>query len=527
MLHPHVLAAVFATINLDGAVVDDGSDYAIVEFDVPAGTLEIEIAHTADETQNILDWGVWDPNGFRGWGGGLRDNAIIGETEASRGYIPGPLPVGTWHLVIGKADIRAWPATYALTVDLKDAETLTARERAPFTPVILASERRYYAGDFHVHSRESGDATASFAEIAALARERGLDFVALSDHNTVAQHPLQAAYQAGVTDVLFIRGAEVTTYSGHGNAFGFTDYIDHRVGLDTPAGTVSAASIVADVRAQGGLFSINHPRLNLGNACIGCAWDHADTPWQDVQAMEIHTGNYDATISLFTPLALALWDEKLAEGLRITAIGGSDDHRAGMDLSPMQSPIGSPATVVLADELSEAAILEAVAAGRVVVKLRGPDDPDLRFTATSADDADGATRVDMGETIATHQIALDVEVDGGTGFDVLIVRNGEAVDIVAIDSDAFAVRFSYDIAETGDRFRAHVVQGGVLDVVVSNHIYAEYAEPPPGAASDCGCRVGAARPASSQSLAAFALLMGLFWLALRRRGQTARAASAR
>lgn len=491
MLNTIVLAAVTATLNLDGAVTDDGSDYAIIEFDVPADTVEIEIAHASAEPQNILDWGVWDPDGFRGWGGGLQDNAVIGVTEASRGYIPGPVPAGTWQLVIGKASIVTWPAAYTVTIDLKDAETLPPRERSPFTPAVVASERRFYAGDLHVHSRESGDAPATFAEIATLARDRQLDFVALSDHNTVAQHALQAAFQTGEDSLLFIRSAEITTYAGHGNAFGFTDYVDHRVGYTSPASPgapVSATTIIADVDQQGGLFSINHPTLNLGNACIGCAWDHADTPWELVHAMEIHTGNYEATIGLFTRLAMQLWDEKLDMGLKITAIGGSDDHRAGIDLSSNQSPIGSPTTMVLADELSEAAILEGVRAGRVVVKLRGPDDPDLRLDATGAD----GQRAELGETIASHRVTLNVEVDGGSGNELMIVKNGEPLEIVAIDSDIFVTQLSYDIAETGDRFRAHVVQPGNLDIVISNHIFVDYlAAPPPDARGDCTCTIGA------------------------------------
>jgi|GEM_PF-6531694 len=51
---PVVAAAIIMSFPLNGSVTADGGDYAIVDFEVPAGTVEIE-HHTAN-TQNILDW---------------------------------------------------------------------------------------------------------------------------------------------------------------------------------------------------------------------------------------------------------------------------------------------------------------------------------------------------------------------------------------------------------------------------------------------------------------------------------------
>lgn len=502
MLISLLCAAVTATIPLDGAIEDNGKDYVILEFEVPAGTREIEVAHQSNEDSNVLDWGLRDPDGFRGWGGGLVDSAVVGETEASRGYVPGPIVPGTWQLVIGKALIQTWPATYSVTITLKDEETLTGRERAAFSPVSLAGGQRWYKGDFHVHSNESGDATASLDEIAGLMRQRGMDFVALSDHNTVSHHALASAYQAGMDDVLFLRGVEITTYAGHGNAFGIADYVDHRVGHEG----VSATTITADVAGQGGLFSINHPGLDLGDSCIGCAWKHEDTPWDRVQAVEIHTGNYDVSIGLFTPRAIALWDQALDMGYRVTAIGGSDDHRAGIDLSPFQSPIGTPTTLVLASELSEAAILEGVRQGRAIVQLRGPDDPFVELFAKGAD----GMPVGIGGTTSGSSVTLETRVRGGQGLSLVIVRNGQDVDRVAIDTSDFQHAFQYDVSAQGDRFRAHVVQE-TLNITITNHVYVDYVPP---VAPDCACRGARREPGPGALLIMLTLLGG--WLACRR-----------
>src|SRR6185312_16742941 len=93
------------------------------------------------------------------------------------------------------------------------------------------------------------------------------------------------------------------------------------------------------------------------------------------------TGNFDIGINAFYPRAIALWDKELDAGNKIAAIGGSDDHTAGMNESSTGSPIGEPTTLVLADNLSEAAIIDALKHGRTMVNLRGPDDPLVEFTA--------------------------------------------------------------------------------------------------------------------------------------------------
>ncbi len=475
MGYPILLAAVLATVDLDGAVVDDGSDYAIVEVEVPAGTAEIQVEHVSLTSGNVLDWGLWSPDGFRGWGGGLEDDAIVGVDASTRGYLTGPIPAGTWQVVIGKARIDEYPGTYRLRVTFRDDATLTPRPRSGFDPVVLETGARWYRGDFHVHSSESGDASASMDDIVALARERGLDFAVLSDHNTVAQHGLQAAVQAGVDDVLLVRGAEITTYAGHANAFGIDRYVDHRIGVDGR----TAADIVADVAAQGALISINHPALGLGNLCIGCEWLHDDTPYEGVHAMEIHTGNYEATVGLFSVRAIERWDALLDEGYRITAIGGSDDHRAGTDQGSTASPVGSPTTLVYADALSEAAILDAVAAGRAVVQLRGPDDPFVELTARAGDDV-----ASLGETVAGSSAVVTARVFGGAGLDLGIYRNGEGIDAVPLATDDETVEWRFDVAEPGDRFRVQVLIGS-LPVVVTNHVYVDYAPPP----STGGCAV--------------------------------------
>src|SRR5262245_35911079 len=101
------LAGVLSTQTLEGDVAASGGAYAEVEFAVPPGTREIRVSHDDGSEADILDWGVWSPTGFRGWGGGLTEDAVIGVEQSSRGYLPGAIAAGTWRVVIGKAKLDA------------------------------------------------------------------------------------------------------------------------------------------------------------------------------------------------------------------------------------------------------------------------------------------------------------------------------------------------------------------------------------------------------------------------------------
>ena len=355
-------------------------------------------------------------------------------------------------------------------------------------------------------STESGDASATLDEIVALAKQRGLDFVNLSDHNTVSQHALQAAYLASHPDLLLLRGAEITTYEGHGNAVGLTGYVDHRIGY---AGR-TIDGVLDDVAAQGAIFIVNHPKLDLGNACIGCAWHHADTDWSKVTGMELITGNWEIGVNVFVPQVLAMWDGLLDQGHRIAAIGGSDDHTAGMNEGPTGSPVGSPTTLVLADDLSEAAIIDAVRHGRTIVQLRGPDDPRLDVTlatrtgaaAQIGDDVDGIAHVQ-----------LTIHVQAGDGTFARVWRDGAQLDPqLAITGDDATVAFA-DVPGAGEfRYRVELVDGGGSRIVITSHFYVHAIT----AGAGCGCHASGDLTADLTSGLVPALVLVVPWRRQRR-----------
>jgi MYXO-CTERM domain-containing protein len=470
-MFPVVFAAVLSTVHLEGDVVAAGGDYVDVEFTVPPNTVEIQIAHDDGSPTDVLDWGVWSPEGFRGWAGGLTDDAIIGVAQSSRSYLPGPITPGTWTVVIGKAKLDSDGGHYSIDIECRDNATLVVQPRAAYMPVVLEDTRRWYKGDFHVHSVQSGDANASFNAIATLAQANGLDFVNLSDHNTYSQHALVAAVQPSYPAFLFLRGSEITTYSGHTNSVGTSTYVDHRLGYNGR----TVQGIADDVAAQDAVMIVNHPKLDLGSSCIGCAWGHIDdTPWDQVAALELITGTYDISVGVFVPRVIEMWDELLDQGHRIAIVGGSDDHRAGTDTGATSSPIGSPTTLVLADNLSEAAIVDALRSGRTAVQLRGPGDPMVDMTIAGAGIG--------GETGELDHVTVSATVIGGDGTILQLWRDGQKLSEQEVSGNDKTLTFEDTPGKALRRYRLELTNDIDQRIVVTSHIYVN------GVADQgCGC----------------------------------------
>jgi hypothetical protein len=489
-----VLAAE-TTLDLSGAVPDDQDRHFFVPFDVPAGTVEIQIHHDDLSDANILDWGLVDETGaFRGWGGGNTEDATVGEQAATRSYLPGPIHAGTWKVVVGKAKIKETPATFALMVTLRDAATLPPdADRAPYQPTpALSTTARWYSGDFHVHSRESGDAEPTLEAIAAFAKSRGLDFVEYSDHNTNSQLEFFASVQKNHADLLMIPGVEFTTYWGHANGIGATEYVDDKTEL---AGN-SIGQAVQAFHAQGALFSINHPTLDLGDACIGCAWTQNLAPEQ-VDAVEVGTGKF----GILTDSAVGFWDEMLATGRHLPALGGSDDHKAGVNENATQSPIASPTTLVFATELSVSGIMDGIRAGRTVVKLQGPDDPMIELESSVAP---------TGDTVTTRRTHLSAKISGGSGYSAHFVKNGVPEEDVEVTADLFVLEKDVAAPASGeDRWRVEALNAEGRLRTVTSHLFivSDGSSADESDSGGCGCRT---RPGGGRG----SLALGLIGLAL-------------
>lgn len=506
-----------APLVIDGDVPSDGLDHFFVDFDVPAGTKEIEVRHDDLSEANILDWGIVDQDGYRGWGGGTSEPAVVGEAAASRAYVPGPIKPGKWRVVVGKAKVVASPAKYHVEIELRTAPTLTPLPRTKYAPPApRKTETRYYAGDFHVHSRESTDASTTLQHAVLVAKSRGLDFIELSDHNTITQLDFFEALQASEPSFLLLPGIEYTTYAGHANAIGATKWVDHKIGQ--PGVTIGGA--VDAILAQGALFSVNHPVLDLADLCIGCAWKHEVDP-SKISGVEICTTPLSRGGQLFAERSIAYWDALLDRGFKIAPLGGSDEHRAGVMDGTMVGMIGGPTTLVRARELSVAGILEGVKKAATVVKMDGPEDAMVELEAAAARGGDAVAY--PGDTVNARAVFLRARVTGGVGQSLRFLENGKPVgEPVEITSDPFVHEARVEARAGADvRWRAEALVEGKPRTLTS-HIWLHLdpngplaTEPP---ADDGGCSVPAgSRPAAPLVLVPLALALAFAALIRRRR----------
>jgi MYXO-CTERM domain-containing protein len=328
-----------------------------------------------------------------------------------------------------------------------------------------------------VHSRQSGDASPTIGETLELAQGLGLDFIMLSEHNTNSGLTLYASVQPDYPKLLLIPGVEWTTYSGHANALGATEWVDHKVGVRG----VTAAAAIEQYHDQGALFSINHPTVPGGNFCIGCPWD-IDVDPTIVDGLEAIGGIWEA---------VDYWEQMCADGSHATALGGSDDHRAGEGSGVLYSPIGMPTTMVYAEELSVDAILEGVRSGRTVVKVNSPEDPMLE-TELSGER--------MGNTVFADAATLSAVVTDGVGTTLQIIKNGAVLGSATVNSDPFTHEMSVEApAEGEDRYR-HQLVAGIDARTIGSYVWLRAAiEVPDGGVPDGGTPDGGTDPGGSSS----------------------------
>jgi hypothetical protein len=409
-----------SNLTLEGAVhPSQNQTYIEAPFNVPTGVHRITIFfHNLGHDQHtVLDLGIADPNRFRGASGGNKDHFTLSDTDATPSYLPGAIPAGRWKLLIAVPNIRRgiisrWRADVWFNRVLDDSS---------FTDQPLRNQPGWYRGDLHMHDAHSDGSCPSqsgkpvpcplFVTAEAAAR-RGLDFIAISDHNTTSQYTEERELQPYFDRVLLIPGRELTTFYGHANAFGTTRFIDYRVG--TPH-VPDINAMFRSARNLGATVSINHPESPTGEICMGCGWTPIKPVDMDlVTSVEVINGGGKP--------ATSFWEKYLLQGHRLAAIGGSDNHHADW---PPQKPgsIGFPTTVVYAQNLSVEGVLAGIRSGRVFIDVNGSSDRLLDMNAHV-----GSVSAEMGGDLEPPDdiVSLEVHVVGCSGGTMHFFVDGAA-----------------------------------------------------------------------------------------------------
>jgi hypothetical protein len=395
------------TIRLEGQIMPNQAlRYVHLPFDVPPGIGRMEVEYDYDSAigsdpglagGNTLDMGIFDPRGidflkagYRGWSGSARSHFFIGTTTATPGYMPGPIQPGTWHICLGPYKVAPKGCPYRVSIRLFPDEQEAAIRFPPrltIDPVKRAtpSADGWYKGELHCHTVNS-DGDSTVAEIVQQAEALGLDFLAITDHNNLTHQVDLARVQSRL---LLIPGLEVTTYYGHWNIWGEGDWIDFRV---QTADDLTRA--IAEANRQGYLVSCNHPRP------MGPEWAFAAVG--GYACVEVWNGPW----KLLNTACLTFWEARLADGERLSAVGGSDHHFSHQDHI---ARLGHPTTFIYAPQAPTTRdVLSAIRSGRVCVS-ESPQGPRVWVSVSGAQMGDQVPRP------LTDRVRLDVTVADGEG----------------------------------------------------------------------------------------------------------------
>ncbi|MFN2588028.1 MAG: CehA/McbA family metallohydrolase [Actinomycetota bacterium] len=312
----------------------------------------------------------------------------------------------------------------------------------------------WLAGDLHVHTTFSHDSYGGPADdntgpdeaytlghpVAgqfAVAAVRGLDFLAITDHNDVRS---QADPGFGSGGVIPIPGYEAS-YRGHAQMLGA-----RLVYEGSHATAADVQNLANRLRTDGGVFQINHPAEGSTDFPHDRDWAYGDAVVPDT----VEVWNISRLWQPPLPSgssnddAIRFWEGFLDAGRRVGATGESDNHY--LATAAVQG-VGQPTTWVCAREASVDGVLAGVRAGRTFVSHQPPAHSGPRLFLEGDADRDGAFEAIVGDVVPP-ETPLRVRVVGAPGalLDVRGTRGRSLAEGVVVDG----TEFSYEVTPAGN-----------------------------------------------------------------------------
>lgn len=304
-----------------------------------------------------------------------------------------------------------------------------------------------YPGAIHIHTTYS-DGTGTFPEVIAAAREAGLRWMIVTDHDTLEGRP----YAGWHDGVLVIVGHEITPDRNHFLALNVDAVVDNRQ---------PPQDFLDEVYARGGFGIIAHPDERVRNSFKEIyRWDDwtVDGPreragrvvglelWNLMSDWGEHLTDRNKVLLALrprlgmsgpTPATLAWWDRLNMVGRRTFGIGGVDVHAfrhkapwGPIEIFPYRWMFGTLTNYLLLPEpLSADAetatdqVYAALTGGRsyVINRLEGAA-PAITFEARR-----GAEHFTMGDTAAIEAGPLLIEADVGADAYIRLIADGEVL----------------------------------------------------------------------------------------------------
>jgi hypothetical protein len=313
------------------------------------------------------------------------------------------------------------------------------RGRVPDTGVWLA-------GDFHVHTTYSHDVWGgpgddntgqdefytlgwTPAEQIAIAETRGLNFVALTDHNRVdaLRDPGYAS-----TQLTLVPGYEHSLSGGHAGVFVpgidlLPDVIRNDDGSTGFGDDASLQRFVDLVHERGGVTVLNHPKDSGG-------WQRPIAASLGFDAIEAWNGRWQQRADVLPAAwtnnyeAVPWYEDNFLRDhhRRVGIAGGSDNHWRSVTAL---AGVGQPTTWVYAADRSAGAVIDGIRSGRTFVSQEPPLHGGPRLFLTAREDWRRGNEAMVGGRVgALGPLEVTVTVENGTGQRLRLISTGQVVD---------------------------------------------------------------------------------------------------
>ncbi len=333
--------------------------------------------------------------------------------------------------------------------DPYDAASIPGRAELFHDTHVLNDSAQWYRGEMHAYSHY-GVGTESVAELVRRAERAGLDFLAITDRNTLAA-TRDPGFQSD-------RIALLPAMEWGTDEMGVALVYGPRTKPDPPTNMRAAQAECIRVQAQGGAWVIAHPTFPTKPWQWGLSFVNGVQlwfrNWREAPPMSLaHLGepakerlNGQLVHSIAAAAAAInhgemsanaqanlFYDYELVRGLMACAIGGSGSGSPSV-------PLGKPVTYIHARELSVPGLLEGLRLGRTYISS-GVDGPRLLFGADVLNN--GVIDVSMGGVVPLNvEVTFEVAVHNAVGKKLQVLKNGRPIRTVPINTRDAGIRFT-------------------------------------------------------------------------------------
>ncbi len=326
----------------------------------------------------------------------------------------------------------------------------------------LGGEPGWYCGDLQIRSKY-GDGKQSVGHIISEAEKMGLDFIAITDRNTM-ECLKDPKFKS---DKVILIPAMEWGDDEHGVALIYGPRTFPEPVQDVRDGQ----SVMIRVQAQGGITAVAHPCFPNSPWQRGIGFMNAVEiwcrDWREVPPLSLKNLNeelqrrdkkgrlyYTVAQAAATPglsangQAMVYWQHTLRAGFQSSPIAGSGS-------ASKKVPIGHPVTWIYAQKKSTRALLEGLKRGNTFVS-RGPEGPRLYFEADVL--GNGQKDARAGDIIPVGvKTIFAIRIVGAKGCKVQVMLDGRPAFTKYIETDDFNTGFEQTPMVAGS-FCARVVR---------------------------------------------------------------------